>query len=257
MARTLPGPITSRPATPSSTSPTALGTTPQTRFTTAWWARLKTPTKTPRQVNRLSFADNKVIKDLFTNVLNESKDLAAGLNQWESDWDSAFQNNGFATMLCPAWMTGPIKERAGAVTGWNIADVYPGGGSNWGGSFLTVPATGKHTAEAQKLAAWLTAPEQQIKAFKNAGTFPSQVKAQSDAALLDSTNEFFNNAPVGKIFSARAIALNDTKPIFRGKNYFAIHTAVQNGITRVNVNKSEDAETSWKGVLTEFSELGF
>lgn len=211
----------------------------------------------PKTGEPVKLADNKVIKDMFTNVLTESKDLSAGLTQWEGDWDAAFQNNGFATMLCPAWMTGPIEERSGGVTGWNVADVYPGGGSNWGGSFLTVPATGKHTEEAQKLAAWLSAPEQQIKAFENAGTFPSQVKAQTEKALLDSKNDFFNDAPVGKIFSSRAVALNDTKPIFRGPNYFTIHTAIQNGITRVDVNKSQDAETSWKGVLTEFSELGF
>ena len=202
-------------------------------------------------------ADNKTIKDIFTQVLKESTDLSAGLTQWEGDWDSAFQNNGFATMLCPAWMTGPIEERAGGVEGWNIADVYPGGGGNWGGSFLTVPASGKHTEEARKLAAWLTAPEQQVKAFETAGAFPSQIEAQSSQVLLDSTNDFFNEAPTGKIFSSRAVALNDAAPVFRGANYFTIHSAVQDGITRVDVDKSQDAEASWKGVLTEFSELGF
>ncbi|POH60283.1 ABC transporter substrate-binding protein [Arthrobacter glacialis] len=211
----------------------------------------------PKTSEPIKLADNKTIKDLFTKVLSESPDLSAGLTQWEADWDSAFQKNGFATMLCPAWMTGPIEERAGGVTGWNIADVYPGGGSNWGGSFLTVPASGKNTVEAQKLATWLTAPEQQTKAFENAGTFPSQIEAQSSQALLDSKNDFFNNAPTGQIFSARAIALNESAQIFRGPNYFAIHTAVQNGITRVDVNKSQDAEASWNGVLSEFSELGF
>ena len=202
-------------------------------------------------------ADNKTVKDMFTQVLKESTDLSAGLTQWESDWDSAFQNNGFATMLCPAWMTGPIEERAGGVEGWNIADVYPGGGGNWGGSFLTVPASGKNTEEARKLAAWLTAPEQQIKAFETAGTFPSQIEAQSAQVLLDSTNDFFNDAPTGQIFSSRAVALNDAPPVFRGANYFTIHSAVQNGITRVDVDKSQDADASWKEVLTEFSELGF
>ncbi|MHA7176170.1 ABC transporter substrate-binding protein [Arthrobacter sp. Sr24] len=202
-------------------------------------------------------ADNKTIKDMFTKVLKESTDLSAGLTQWESDWDSAFQNNGFATMLCPAWMTGPIEERAGGVEGWNIADVYPGGGGNWGGSFLTVPASGKHTEEARKLAAWLTAPEQQTKAFETAGTFPSQIEAQSSQVLLDSKNDFFNDAPTGQIFSSRAVALNDAPPVFQGPNFFTIHSAVQNGITRVDVDKSQDAAASWNGVLTEFSELGF
>lgn len=202
-------------------------------------------------------ADNQPVKDLFKKVLTESAELSAGLTQWEGDWDSAFQNNGFATMLCPAWMTGPIEERAGGVTGWNIADVYPGGGGNWGGSFLTVPASGKHTEEARKLAAWLTAPEQQIKAFESAGTFPSQKEAQSSQVLLDSRNPFFNDAPTGKIFSSRAVALNEAPPVFRGANYFTIHSAVQDGITRVDVNKSQTIDESWNGVLNAFSELGF
>ena len=202
-------------------------------------------------------SDNSTVKDMFTQVLTESAELSAGLTQWESDWDSAFQNNGFATMLCPAWMAGPIEERAGGIDGWNIADVYPGGGGNWGGSFLTVPASGKHTEEARKLAAWLTAPEQQIKAFESAGTFPSQIEAQNEQVLLDSKNDFFNDAPTGQIFSSRAVALNDASPVFRGANYFTIHSAVQDGITRVDVDKSQDIEASWKDVLIGFSELGF
>lgn len=205
----------------------------------------------------INLAENTAVKDIFTQVLSEGKDLSAGLTQWEGDWDSAFQQDAFATMLCPAWMTGPIEERAGGVEGWNIADVYPGGGGNWGGSFLTVPATGQHTEEAKKLAMWLTAPEQQIKAFQASGAFPSQQESQSAEVLLDSTNAFFNDAPTGKIFSARAKSLNDTTPVFRGENYFTIHNAVQEGITRVDVDKSQDIDESWDGVLREFSEHGF
>ena len=69
-------------------------------------------------------------------------------------------------------MTGAIEERAGGVEGWDVANVFPGGGGNWGGSFLTVPESGPNTEAAKELAAWLTAPEQQTKAFESAGTFP-------------------------------------------------------------------------------------
>ena len=51
---------------------------------------------------------------------------------------------------------------------------------NWGGSFLAVPKAGKNTEEAAKLAAWLTAPEQQAKLFAKRGSFPS---AQAAYAL--------------------------------------------------------------------------
>ena len=48
----------------------------------------------------------------------------------------------------------------------------PNGGGNWGGSYLTVPANGKNVEAALALADWLTAPEQQVKAFVEAGHVP-------------------------------------------------------------------------------------
>ena len=54
---------------------------------------------------------------------------------------------------------------------WDVAAAPKPG--NWGGSFLGVPKSGKHEEEAQKLVAWLTAPEQQAKLFK-AGQLPER-----------------------------------------------------------------------------------
>ena len=81
-------------------------------------------------------------------------------------------------MLCPPWMHGIIEGNAPDITGWDVADAFPEGGGNWGGSYLVVPANGKNVEAAQQLADWITAPEQQAKAFANAGTFPSQIEAQ-------------------------------------------------------------------------------
>ena len=89
----------------------------------------------------------------------------------------ALANGEFATMLCPLDARSSSRATPTDVTGWDVANVFPNGGGNWGGSYLTVPANGEHVEEAQKLADWLTAPEQQIKAFVNAGTFPSQIEA--------------------------------------------------------------------------------
>ena len=83
-------------------------------------------------------------------------------------------------MVCPSWMLGVIEGNAAGVKGWDIANTFPGGGGNWGGSFLTVPTQGKNQDAAKKLADWLTAPEQQIKAFKAKGTFPSQVRGPGE-----------------------------------------------------------------------------
>ncbi|MBD5786424.1 carbohydrate ABC transporter substrate-binding protein [Cellulosimicrobium terreum] len=201
-------------------------------------------------------ASNQPIIDIYDTVLEQSttNELSAGLEQWTPDWDAAFQNDGFATMICPAWMTGPVEERSGGVDGWNVADVFPGGGLNWGGSFLTVPDSGANAAAAKELAAWLTDPAQQTTAFENAGTFPSQVEAQDSEAVQSFTNTFFNDAPVGEIFVNRALAI-DGAP-FKGANYFAIHQTVQDGIKRVDVEKSDDAAASWDKTIQSFQELG-
>lgn len=201
-------------------------------------------------------ASNTEVKAAYDSINAVAPELSAHLEQWSPDWDAAFQNSGFATMLCPAWMTGPIEERSGGVTGWDVADVFPGGGGNWGGSFLTVPKGGKNVEEAKKLALWLTAPEQQIKAFDNAGTFPSQVEAYEDETLTSATNEFFNAAPVGEIYTNRSKAVNPVPP-YKGQNYFAIHQAVQDAIKRVDVEQTQQPDEAWTQAVSDFSNLGF
>ncbi|WP_372595147.1 extracellular solute-binding protein [Actinotalea sp.] len=201
-------------------------------------------------------ADNADVKAVYDAVLAASVDdnLSAHLSQWSDDWNNAFQNDGFATMLCPGWMLGVIEGNAAGVEGWDIADTFPGGGGNWGGSFLTVPAQSEHPEEARKLAAWLTAPEQQIAAFKAKGTFPSQVEALASDDLLGQTNAFFNDAPTGQILANRAEAV--TVAPFKGANYFAINTTVTDALTRVDVDKTDDAATSWDKAVQDFTNLG-
>jgi cellobiose transport system substrate-binding protein len=199
--------------------------------------------------------DNTEVKDIYDEITASIDDeLSAGLEQWGGDWDAGFQEDAFATMLCPAWMTGPIEERSGGIEGWDVADVFPGGGGNWGGSFLTVPASGENTEAAKELAAWLTAPEQQTKAFESAGTFPSQIEAQESEAVQSFTNPFFNDAPVGEIFSTRAQSI-DGAP-YKGAHYFAIRDEVTNALNRVDITKSQDAEESWDEAVEKAAALG-
>ena len=144
-----------------------------------------------------------------------SEGLTANLKQFEPEWNAAFSNGAFATIACPAWMLGYIKSQLGdAGTGlWDVA-ALPGtdssGASNWGGSFLGVPKDGKNVEAAKDLAEWLTAPEQQVKTFVEAAHFPSSPQAAADPAVVDATNEYFNNAPTGKIFGESAEAIKRT-----------------------------------------------
>ncbi|MFI2754602.1 extracellular solute-binding protein [Cellulomonas sp. P22] len=207
------------------------------------------------KTNEVIAADNADVKDIYNQVLAAAATQSAHLGQWSDDWTASFQTDGFATMLAPGWMLGVIEGNAKGVTGWDIADVFPGGGGNWGGSFLTVPTQSAHPEEAKALAAWLTAPEQQIKAFKAKGTFPSQKEALSSPDLTSVTNAFFNNAPSGEILANRANAISDTPP-FKGPNYFAVNDAMQSALTRVDVDKTDDAAASWDKFLEAVNTLG-
>ena len=202
--------------------------------------------------NNVVAAENPEVKQVFETITG-NKDLGTGLTQWSEDWTKAFQNDGFATMACPGWMLGVIEGNAAGVTGWDIADVFPGGGGNWGGSYLTVPTQSKHPEEAKALAAWLTAPEQQIKAFQSKGTFPSQLEALEDPTLTGATNAFFNDAPTGEILANRAAAVEFLP--HKGPRYADINTAFQQAIQRVDEGK-ESADEAWDSFLADVERLG-
>ena len=200
-------------------------------------------------------AENEAVKDIYDQVLEASSTLSAHLGQWSPDWTAGIASGAYATMLCPGWMLGVISGNAADVTGWDVANVFPNGGGNWGGSYLTVPAQGAHPEAAKALADWLTAPEQQITAFVEAGTFPSQVAAYESADLTDFSNEYFNNAPVGAIFTDRAKAVNPVPP-FKGPNYFKVQDALSNALTRVDVDGTDDPATSWDKFVADVEALG-
>jgi cellobiose transport system substrate-binding protein len=194
--------------------------------------------------------DNPDIAAAYEDVVTKAVPIAAYSGQWSEDWFASMASGEFATMLCPGWMLGIISGNAPDIAGWDVADVFPGGGGNWGGSYLTVPANGKNVEAAQELAAWLTSPETQLKAFANVGAFPSQVDALASEELAAATNEYFNGAPTGEILTNRADAVSVAT--YKGPQFFQFHDALQNAVTRV-FDGLEDKDTSWDNWVTEVS----
>lgn len=192
--------------------------------------------------------ENPDVKEIYDTVLTASATQSAHLGQWSDDWYAGMANGAFATLQCPGWMLTQIEGNAPEVTGWNIANVFPGGGGNWGGSYLTVPSNGANVEAAQELADWLTSPEQQVEFFTEAGTFPSQTEALQDPSLLEIKNPYFNDAPIGQIFSDRATAV--TVSPFKGAFYFQVNKALQDALTRVEEG-SQDAAASWDQWVSE------
>jgi len=187
----------------------------------------------------------KVAFDLTIKAIEAG--LSANLPSFSAGWDQGFVKGDFAVLACPAWMLGHIKDVAPGTSGkWDIAAI-PGGGGNWGGSFLTVPKQGSHTKEAYDLVKFLTSPASEAYIFKQTGNLPSQPALLKSKAVLGFKNPFFSNAPVGKIFGTSAMSL---KKQILGPHQGDIQTAVSNAIQRVEQHKQSPA-SSWKQFLKD------
>ncbi|AYF97989.1 ABC transporter substrate-binding protein [Protaetiibacter intestinalis] len=208
----------------------------------------------------LNVEGNSTLKNFWLQLADaQQAGLSANQAQWDWGKGQAFVDGTFSVFVCPGWMLGVVKgntEAAGgdASTGWDFADVFPGGASNWGGSFLTVPTSSKHPKEAAALAEWLTAAQQQVAAFQAAGTFPSNIEAQSDPGVTgpNDLGAFFNDAPVGEILGSRAQGVTAQ---FKGPDDAIIQEQVF-GPPRTALDAGEaDGETTWNQAIELLNQL--
>ncbi|MCD5345100.1 ABC transporter substrate-binding protein [Agromyces sp. H3Y2-19a] len=185
--------------------------------------------------------------------------LSSNQTQWDWGGGKAFTDGSFATFVCPGWMLGVVKgqvEAGGgdATTGWDFADVFPGGAANWGGAFLTVPTTSKHPKEAAELAEYLTNAQSQVAAFQAAGTFPSNVEAQADAGVTGESEltAFFNDAPVGEILGSRA---EGVVAQYKGPDDSVIQEQVFGPSIQELDSGKADGPTAWQHALDLLDQL--
>jgi cellobiose transport system substrate-binding protein len=202
----------------------------------------------------------KVIADSNPAVKAAWDQTVAGIKSGESaalaaftpEWNTGFQKGGFATITCPSWMIGYIKDQAKDTTGkWNVVPIPGTGGGNWGGSYLTVPTQGKHTAAAVELAKWLTAPEQQAAMFKDAGHFPSDQNLWKTPDVTNYKDDFFSGAPIGKIFSESALNLH-YQPL--GAHAGDIGNAFGNALVSIEQGKASP-DDAWRKALADVKNL--
>jgi cellobiose transport system substrate-binding protein len=176
--------------------------------------------------------------------------LTAKLQQFDKNntWTAAFKTNKFATVACPSWMIGQVADNSGPANKgkWDIAQ--PPQAGNWGGSFLAVPKSGKHTAAAEALAQWLTAPAQEVKVFQKFGNIPSTKAGLDDPAVLGTTNPYFPGTPIGKIFTATA---HNIQPAPIGPNDGTVKTIItQNGLLDMEQRGTSKA-AEWKKIQSQ------
>lgn len=198
---------------------------------------------------------NPKVKQNFLRTARAAADgQSANLVPFSQQWNAGIKQGRMATMTCPAWMTGQIAEAAGpeAKGKWDIASV-PGGGGNWGGSFLTVPEQSAHQQAAADLAAFLTSPASQKKIFQGpTGALPSLGSVLDDPAIAGTKQPYFNGAPTGRIYAASA---RELQPSFRGTQDQQVRIPFGNALQLVEQRKSSPGEAWDKALETSEKNL--
>jgi len=193
---------------------------------------------------KIIYKDSPAVKDAWKIATEAATGkVTAKLQQFQKTWDQGYANGQFATVSCPPWMLGYIQEKAGAKAKdqWDVAAAPKPG--NWGGTFLGVPQAGKNKEEAAKLVAWLTAPEQQAKLFKERGSWPSSQASYSLPDVKDAKHPYFANAPIGSIFTKAAQGI----PVqtLGAKDQIINQNLVDIGILQVD-QQGKSPEAGWK-----------
>ncbi|WP_162830628.1 MULTISPECIES: ABC transporter substrate-binding protein [Amycolatopsis] len=203
----------------------------------------------------LTIESNPGIKaawDRITGAIQRGQ--SARLIAFGNEWKTGFQQGSFATTVCPSWMLGVVEENAGPGNAgkWAVTDAFPNGGGNWGGSYLTVPKQSQHPKEAAEFAAWLTAPEQQLKAFQARGNFPSQTQALSSPQLLQQTEPYFGDTLVGRLYSEQARKV--TRAQYKGPGDGQIQENVTSPALQA-VEQGTPPDQAWQQVVDEAKKI--
>ncbi|MFF9058443.1 extracellular solute-binding protein [Streptomyces sp. NPDC014882] len=189
------------------------------------------------------YKKNKAVKDAFDLTAKAAEQgLVQAQTQFQPAWDTTISNSKFATIACPPWMLGTLKGKSKPESfgKWAVA-VAPKSG-NWGGSFLSVPSSGKNVKEAEKLVAWLTAPEQQAKLFKVQGSFPSTPSAYTMPEVTGAKNEMTGDLNIGTIFAEAAKAA--PVQVIGPKDQIIQQGLSDNGV--ILVTKGKSPEEAWE-----------
>ncbi|WP_096155589.1 ABC transporter substrate-binding protein [Bacillus sp. FJAT-45066] len=194
--------------------------------------------------DELIIEDHNQLKDAFTYVSSMlDQGLVGDIPLWTPEWFAGMGEGTYATMLAPAWMQGVIKDNSPENGIWSITTM-PEGAGNWGGSYLTVPAESKNAEEAYKFIAWLTAPEQQLKAFLDYGLFPSSPAVYEMAEFKEYTDEYFGGIATAQVFSEAA---QQVEPVYKGRLYYPVDAEIKQAID--NVAAGNDSAKEWTEAL--------
>lgn len=208
----------------------------------------------------LNIEGNEALKGFLGKLVDGQQ---AGLSLNINFWDPAISGpaqaaNEFAVHVTPGWMLGVIKgwypeaDRT-SPQGWDFGDVYPGGATNWGGAWLAVAEKSPNKQAAADLAAWLTAPEQQVRALADGGGFPSTIDGGATVAAEGVADPFYNGAKTGEILANRAKGI---VPQVKGPQDALIQESVFGPVlSRLDSGEFKTVDEAWDAALALLTEV--
>src|SRR4029078_3405394 len=90
---------------------------------------------------------------------------------------------------------------------------------------------------------YLTNAKSQVEAFKLKGPLPTNLEALKDQAFLGYTNEYFSNAPTGKIFGESVAKI---QPIHLGPKHQAVKENALEPALRAFENGQANKDKAWE-----------
>ncbi|WP_164779482.1 ABC transporter substrate-binding protein [Paenibacillus kobensis] len=200
-----------------------------------------------RSTGRLILEENTEARKAWEYTMKAAElGLSANIETYLPEWGVALEKGSFAVMLAPSWMTAIIRNNAPKAAGkWDLAELGPQQYGNWGGSYLALPKEGSHPEESFELIRYLTSPEQQLRLFSDNGNFPSTPGVYENKAIRDKIDPYFNNSPVGKMYSEAA---RKVKPTFKGPLADVVETALDEVLQQVD-NGTVPPAKAWNEAL--------
>lgn len=190
---------------------------------------------------------NPAVREAWDMAVRASElGLSSFQTMWTPEWGRAIKGGEFATMLAPSWMLNDIKMNAPEAEGrWDIT-YLPEGSGNWGGSYLLIPKMSGQKEEAYAFIRWVTDPQRQLELYKSFNNFPSTPGIYGDPAIRDKTDPFFNDAPVGSIFSKLA---EGVRPTYEGSKQHIVTQIIEQALDKVE-GKEATPEEAWDEAMS-------
>jgi len=171
--------------------------------------------------------------------------LSANLGAFSPEWNAAMANGDHAVQLAPAWMMNYIAGQAPDTAGnWRLAE-FPGGGGNWGGAQLTIPADAPHKDLAWDLISWVSTADNQLQIFKDFGNFPSIQSLFTDDDLVGFENEHFGGQQVGAVYAESILSV---EPQFEGIDQRTLLREFTGALGEIE-NGNMTPDDAWKSAL--------